>query len=159
MEKEIPFGRHFFCDAAIMAHLGGTWAIETSDGSMREWMDEWGRDNYFYGIVEEIEGGKAVGIAGISEDTNPEEPGLELSWFILPAFQGRGYATEITRGLKTFVFEDLKKDRLFAETGPDNASSNRVLEKAGFTDRGMAKRSYDYLPGMNSQRVWEIKKE
>jgi RimJ/RimL family protein N-acetyltransferase len=97
-----------------------------------------------------------VGVAGISEDTNQSEPGIEFAWFVLPECQGKGYATEITRGLLGYVFEVLKKDRFIAETHPDNPGANRVLEKVGFKMVGEKHNSYDYLPDFDRQVVWEF---
>jgi len=103
--------------------------------------------------------GDVVGIAGISEDTNPEEPGIEFSWFVLPEHQKQGYASEITLTMLEHVFVILKKERLFAETHPENIASNRVLEKLGFTNAGERHHQYESLPGFQKQVVWEFTRE
>ncbi len=145
-----------FCDEDMMRFLGGTWAVDLTEETLKEWREEWGKQNYYYGVIQLIGEGTAVGIAGFTEDTNPDEPGLEFSWFVLPEHQQRGYASEITGGMMTYVFEVLKKERLFAETHPDNNASNRVLEKLGFKNAGERQHQYDSLPGFERQVLWEI---
>lgn len=146
---------HLFCDADMMSYLGGTWTVELTEETLQEWCQAWGKQNYYYGVIQVKGEGVSVGIAGFTEDTNPDEPGLEFSWFVLPEHQRRGYASEITRGMMKYVFEVLKKDRLFAETHPDNGASNRVLEKLGFTNSGERTHHYDSLPGFERQVLWE----
>ena len=125
-----------FCDVEMMRYLGGIWTVKDTEETLHEWRDEWGKNNYYYGVISLKNSGEAVGIAGFTEDTNPEEPGLEFSWFVLPEHQKKGFASEITESMLKYVFEDLKKDRLFAETHPENAASNHVLEKLGFQTGG-----------------------
>ncbi len=148
-----------FCDKTMMQFLGDVWTEEFTGETMLEWIKEWGVNNYYYGIIEKMDDGEKIGIAGISEDTNPNEPGIEFSWFINSAHQNNGYASEITREMLGFVFGSLEKDRLFAETGVANAASNRVLEKNGFTNIGNRNYTYDYIKGMDEQALWEYRRE
>lgn len=60
----------------------------------------------------------------------------ELGWVFDRAHWGRGYATEATRVLLRFAFDDLGLHRVAATCHPDNAASARVLEKAGLTFEG-----------------------
>lgn len=46
--------------------------------------------------------------------------------------QGRGYATEATRGLIDRAFLDPRVERVVATTLPDRVPSIRVVEKLGF---------------------------
>ena len=145
-----------FCDSSMMKYLGDVWTEETALDTLKEWQSEWGINNYYYGVVVRKSDGMPIGVAGITEDTNPEEKGIEFAWFVLPEYQGMGYATEITRAIMKFVFEDLQRERLFGETHPENAASNRVLEKLGFTLKGEYQRKIDYLPEFDRQVIWEF---
>ena len=145
-----------FCDPGMMRHLGAPWTHALAEETLREWMDAWGGDSsYSYGVLVTRRGGVTVGIAGISEDTDPEETGVELSWFILPEHQGRGYATEIGEGLMEFVFRRLGRSRMVAETHPDNVAAAAVLRKMGWRPVKERRRTIDYLPHMDRQVVWE----
>lgn len=158
-EGDLALFERVFCDAAMMRHLGSPWMPAFAAATLREWRDEWGRDAYYYGVVVERRGGAAVGIAGISADTDPEEPGVELSWFILPEHQGRGYATEIGAAFEELVFGRLGRERMFAETHPDNAAAAAVLRKMGWRPVGERRRSIDCLPEMDRQALWECRRE
>ncbi len=148
-----------FCDPGMMRHLGSPWTRELAAETLREWRDEWGRHGYFYGVLLTRREDAAVGIAGISEDTDPGEPGVELSWFILPEHQGQGYATEIGEALTDFVFRRPRPPRMFAETHPDNVAAAGVLRKMGWRRVEERRRTIDYLPGMDRQVLWECRGE
>lgn len=148
-----------FCDAGMMRHLGSPWSRRLALETLREWRHEWGRDAYYYGVLVTAGDGAAVGIAGISEDTVPGEPGVELCWFVLPEHQGQGYATEAGEALTAFVFGRLGGERMLAETHPDNAAAAAVLRKMGWRRAGERRRHIDYLPDMDRQVLWERRRE
>lgn len=147
-----------FCDPEMMQYLGGIWTKELVTELVKEWYDEWGKNNYWYGVIVVKASSEAIGIAGFTENTHPQELGLEFSWFIVPEHQKKGYATEITKEILLFVFEYLKKDRLFAETHPDNVAANKVLEKLCFKRLDERNYKYDYLPGFDRQVIWEYRR-
>lgn len=147
-----------FCDAEMMRYLGEPWTEDETASTLNEWHDEWGKNNYYYGMIVRKDTSEGIGIAGFTEDTHPEEKGLEFSWFILPEHQKNGFASEITRGILRYAFEVLKKDRLFGETHPDNPASNRVLEKLNFKNIGIRHQSYDFLPCFDRQVIWEYRR-
>jgi RimJ/RimL family protein N-acetyltransferase/trans-aconitate methyltransferase len=148
-----------FCDTVMMRHLGTPWTREFTEETLDEWRREWGRDAYYYGVLETVEEDVPVGIAGISVDTVPGEPGVELAWFVVPEHQGRGYATETGEALMGLVFGRLGRERMLAETHPDNAAAAAVLRKMGWRCVGEKRRHIDYLPGMDRQAVWECRRE
>lgn len=154
-QDDLSLFRQLFCDAAMMRYLGGVWSSKQATDALAEWRSEWGHNNYFYGVLVQKETGQPVGIAGFTENTNPHEPGYELTWFIHPEQQGKGYATEISLGLLEYIFTHLHGTRVFAETHPENTASNRILQKLGFAYLGRRQRQYDDLPGFNQQVVWE----
>jgi RimJ/RimL family protein N-acetyltransferase len=60
----------------------------------------------------------------------------ELGWVFDAGQWGRGYATEATRLLLRFGFDDQGLHRIAATCHPDNTASVRVLQKAGMTYEG-----------------------
>lgn len=54
-----------------------------------------------------------------------------IGYLIDPAHAGRGYATEIARGLLELAFDGLGVHRVTAGCFADNTGSRRVLEKVG----------------------------
>lgn len=147
-----------FCDAEMMHYLGGIWSQDQVSDTLHEWHDEWGIENYWYGVLVRKDTSEAIGIAGFTENTNPNEPGLEFSWFIVPEQQKKGYATEITQEILELAFEQLDIDRVFAETHPENVASNKVLEKLGFVNAGERHHKYNGLPDFKKQVVWEYRR-
>lgn len=80
--------------------------------------------------VLERGGGALVGDVGISPADG--EPGvLKLGYTIVPAVQGRGYATEAIAALVDYAFETLGADLVRAYASADNLPSIRVAEKVG----------------------------
>ncbi len=87
----------------------------------------------FYYLV--LRGGEdglptAVGIGGFKGP--PEAGEVELGYSVLPAYRGRGLATEAVGGLVARAFSDERVQRVVAETYPELTGSIRVLERSGF---------------------------
>lgn len=90
--------------------------------------------------IREREGCRIVGWGGLYRDIFDPGWGVEVVYFFSPTVWGRGYATELTAESLAFGRER-GLDAVIAFAHPDNAGSNRVLEKSGFRfDR--------YLPDM-----------
>jgi [ribosomal protein S5]-alanine N-acetyltransferase len=155
-EGDIRSFERVFCDPAMMRYLGGTWNLDKVAEALQEWRKNWGVDNRWYGTLLRKDTLEPIGTAGLTENTIPGELGLELSWFVLPEHQMQGFATEITNELLRFAFDSLKVERVIAETHPENPASNRVLEKLCFKCLGERHHSYDYLPGFETQVLWEL---
>ncbi len=92
----------------------------------REWYAMW--------MIEERDGTHLGDLCfkGLEAGRNPE-----IGYGILEAFQGRGYATEAVRLALQWAFRQPGVEAVEAETDPDNAGSQRVLEKCGFRPTGI----------------------
>jgi ribosomal-protein-alanine N-acetyltransferase len=55
----------------------------------------------------------------------------EVAYYIAPKYRGRGLAAEALGALIQFGFADIGLARIQARCGPDNTSSERVMQKAG----------------------------
>lgn len=58
---------------------------------------------------------------------------LELGYRIHEKHWGKGYATEIADGICQWGFTNINTNRILAMTEPSNISSQKVLEKIGFS--------------------------
>lgn len=67
---------------------------------------------------------------------------VEVGYRLLHEAWGQGFATEGATELVRYGFDDLELDRIIGVTHPGNRASQRVLMKAGLTDRGWG-RYYD----------------
>jgi [ribosomal protein S5]-alanine N-acetyltransferase len=73
-----------------------------------------------------------VAIGGVGFHGGPDEAGMvEIGYNIIPEYQGRGYATEMTRSFIDWAFHTQGIQLITAECLDDNIGSIRVLEKVG----------------------------
>ena len=77
---------------------------------------------------------------------SPEHRDASIGYSLARPFWGRGYATELARGLLQFGFETLGLHRIWAIVEPENAASARVLEKVGMQREGRL-RDHRYAKG------------
>lgn len=61
-----------------------------------------------------------------------EDATVEIGYGTYPAFQGRGYMTEMVGGLLQWAAQQPHIEHVAADTEPGNLASQRVLEKNGF---------------------------
>jgi RimJ/RimL family protein N-acetyltransferase len=72
-------------------------------------------------------------IVGTCAFRSPPRSGeVEIAYFTLPKFEGRGFATEMARHLIQIVKDMQPGTRVFAFTLPEKNASNRILQKLGF---------------------------
>jgi RimJ/RimL family protein N-acetyltransferase len=95
----------------------------------------------------EATSGEVVG-AGVLHHLDTERKIVELGYFVLPAARRRGFATTIARALAHHAFS-LGVERVAAYVNVDNAASERVLERAGFTHEGVVRS----MPKPDGRRV------
>lgn len=83
------------------------------------------------------ETGEAVGIGSV--EWVEGQPGTaELGWILLPAYRGKGFATEAARELIRTAFEILGADTVIAHCDSRNLPSRKVMERLGMTLQGIA---------------------
>ena len=69
-------------------------------------------------------------------DQDKEAGCAEIGYWVAENYKGQGIATEMTKGIVHFAFNDLGFRELFATTAHGNAASENVLIKAGFVESG-----------------------
>ncbi|HWI71678.1 MAG TPA: GNAT family N-acetyltransferase [Baekduia sp.] len=133
-------------DPVQMEHVGGA---ETA-AKIAERQERYARDPHQLVIVA---GGESAGWVGFWEREWRDEQGAdelvyEIGWSVLPAFQGRGLATRGTLLAVEVAREAGGAGAIHAFPGVDNAASNAVCRRAGFTlsEAGRAI-TFDYPPG------------
>jgi RimJ/RimL family protein N-acetyltransferase len=83
-------------------------------------------------VVDDLTGGP-VGSVGYWEKQWRDGTVFETGWFVLPAFQGRGIATAATSLAIDQVRSERRHRFLHAFPSVENAASNAVCRKLGFT--------------------------
>lgn len=92
-------------------------------------------ENEWEGLIVHQEDQMIMGDMGFRRSMdNPEE--LELGYSIVPAYQGRGYATEMAQAIISWGLAQADIKKIIASCDNDNQASIRVLEKAGLKRLG-----------------------
>ena len=93
------------------------------------------KDDYYRWAVIEKETGECIGqIAYFTMDTGNRHG--EIEYVIGPAFQGKGYATEMTKAVIAFGCEKISRHRIEIDCRTENEASRKVIEKCGLTYEG-----------------------
>ncbi|MCB0703852.1 MAG: GNAT family N-acetyltransferase [Saprospiraceae bacterium] len=74
---------------------------------------------------------KLIGFAGLKY--LPELDETDIGYRFLPNFWGKGIATETSREIIKYGFEQLNLDRIIGIAMPENIASWKVMEKIGFS--------------------------
>ena len=140
--EDVAFVRELQNDALIMRYhfKGARYDDETIiEEKLPVWMRIFDERGYgFYLIFEkgkpENEGfvGKSAlwKVDELSNDQDGDQ--LDVAWLLLERHRGKGYATEVGRGLVRYAFNGLGKKSLVALIEPDNEASKHVADRLGF---------------------------
>ncbi len=100
--------------------------FKTSVENARE-TDPW---RFGFGVIHKVDN-VLIGLCGFPGP--PDLDGVaEIAYGIAPAYQGKGYATEVANALIDFASQDKLVRLLRAHTLAEPNASTRVLEKCGF---------------------------
>ncbi len=127
-------------DAEVMKYLGTGKPYETieqADEFLR-WAEDYQTENGFCRwavVLKENQG--IIGSCGFARPHGMEE--IELGYLLAKKSWGKGFATEATKACLQYGFERLKFNETIAITDLENVASQKVLEKIGFTKRGIEK--------------------
>ncbi|MFB9902625.1 GNAT family N-acetyltransferase [Allokutzneria oryzae] len=101
-------------------------------------MSEWPRNSYEKVVlaVETRAEGRLIGVA-VLRDAEPETGNAELDVYIGEKdCWGSGYATDATRTMCRFGFDQMRLHRVTLWVVADNVAARRVYEKVGFVEEG-----------------------
>src|SRR5207248_3554648 len=124
----------------MMEHLGGPMSPEqiVERQQRYERLPGTGKGRMFK--IVEAATGKSVGSVGYWERESSEGQVYETGWLVLPAFHGHGVATSATAQVIGRARAEGKHRYLYAFPSVDNAASNAICRKLGFTLLG----DYDF---------------
>jgi RimJ/RimL family protein N-acetyltransferase len=144
-EDDFPLLESLLGDPAMTEHLGGPESPEklAERQARYEKIDDSGTGRMFK-IVDE-ESGEGVGSVGYWEKSWRDGQVYETGWSVLPAFQGRGIAGEATAQVVDLARAERKHRYLHAFPSVDNAPSNAICRKLGFTL--LEALDFEYPPG------------
>lgn len=131
--------------------------------SVRELFDSkyivsYDRDDYYRWAVIEKASGECIGqIAFFTVDTKNLHG--EIEYVIGPSFQGKGYATEMTKAVIRFGFEKVNFHRIEIDCRTENEASRKVIEKCGLTYEGTFRDFFWKNDHYEGRRVFSILKD
>jgi len=143
-DADMPLLERLLGDPAATEFIGGP----ESPKKLRERhqrylaLDDSSADSVF-AVVEGT--GESAGWVGYWESEWQGERVWEIGWHVLPEFQGRGVATAAARLAVERARESGAHRCMHAFPATDNAASNAVCRKLGFSFRGEV--DVDYPPG------------
>ncbi len=85
--------------------------------------------------------GEAVGGIGLELGSDIERRSAEIGYWLGETFWGKGIATDAVRAMTGYGFETLDLTRVFAVPFANSSASKRVLEKCGYVQEGIMRRS------------------
>lgn len=124
---------------------------------IKAWFDrqnaEWEAQNLFiFGAWE-----RAAGIyVGESYLANPDwdVPRIEVGYFLVQEFTGKGYATEAANAVIRYAFEQLGVLRVDLQCSADNTASIQVANRCGFTQEGRFRQHHRKKDGTLVDTLW-----
>lgn len=144
-DEDLPLLQKLLGDPAMMGHLGGP---ESEEQILRRHqrythLPDDGTDHMFKVIWAPT--GEGVGNVGYWRKTWREQSVYEMGWLVLPGFQGKGIATRAAAAVIEHVRREPKYRFMHAFPSVDNAASNAICRKLGFTL--LEERQVEYPPG------------
>lgn len=96
---------------------------------------------------------RAIGTVWAGE----RRPGVsEIGYMLVPGAARQGYAREGVSRLLDLLFSEEGHRRVFADTDPDNASSNALLTRLGFTLEGRLRAEWETHIGVRDTLLWGL---
>jgi RimJ/RimL family protein N-acetyltransferase len=153
-DGDLAIAARFLADPHMMVHLGG---VQNAD-KIAQANDRWTRVarsgvGEMFKIVAE---GKVVGTIGYWEKDWREQPIYETGWSVFPEHQGSGFAVQATLAIVERTRATRGRRWLHAFPHVENAASNAICSKAGFTLLGPVE--FEYPPGnIEQSNDWQLK--
>lgn len=140
-------------DADVMFRIGDGKPYESIKQAEKflNWAKNYQKENGFcrWAVIEKASG-KTIGSCGFVKLYGDD---IDLGYLFAKDYWGKGFATEAVKGSVKYGFEKLGFSKIVALTDIDHIETHRVLEKSGFTKRGVEKIYID------EDLVFEIKNQ
>lgn len=118
-------------DSAVMATLNGIRSDEQTQQYLYKNLEHWQRYGYGLWIFRDTDS-NFVGRGGLRKIYIDDNEEIELAYALMPAYWGKGLATEMAKAILTVGFEYLDIPKVVCFTLTTNQASQRVMQKVGF---------------------------
>lgn len=126
---------------ALDAQVPEDWPLEDIEDALTMFAAKLRKDpglagwmSWYWIKAEHADSRTLIGCGGFT--ARPVDGVVAIGYSLLPAYRGKGYATEAVRGLVAWAFTHPEVREVIAETLPENAASVNVLVRAGFHRAG-----------------------
>lgn len=124
----------FMADAADSRFVGGPLSREDTWRRIAMLLGHWTLRGFGNWAIEEKASGAFAGYGGLWQPAG--WPEAELMWGLLPAFRGRGYATEAAARARVHAYGELGWPTIVSYIAAANAPSRKVAERLGAKPSG-----------------------
>lgn len=119
---------------------------------LRAWKTAWREDRAYVFLVFDNASDALLGGASITNVRRGPAQAASLGYWLLQPATGQGFMREAVDALCRWCFDTLMLERIEAGTLPENLRSQRVLERCGFAEEGLA-RGYLEINGRRRDHV------
>lgn len=99
------------------------------------WIQEYNDEKTMRWIIEVKEINQPIGMIDIN-NTWSKFSSVESGYVIAKKYWGKGYATEATKRVMKYLFDECELQTFYSEFMEDNIGSGRVMQKCGMTQDG-----------------------
>lgn len=99
-------------------------------------INRWKNDGTGFCVLQEINSGALVGLAGLLVQPVENFFVLEVAYHLLPEHRGKGYAIEAASALRDFAFRNTGEQRIYSIIHVNNVPSQKVAYKNGMISTG-----------------------
>ena len=128
-EKDIEPFAEYFSDETNAKYVGGQKDFNEAWRYLALLIGHWQLNGFGYWAVDELSTGKFVGCVGLWRPAG--WPEIELGYWLLNEYQGKGYAREAALKSKEYARDVLNTGSLVSYINPNNAPSIKVVETMG----------------------------
>ena len=126
--------------------------VEDVQGHLEKYITAYKSDYYYRWAVVEKQSGECIGQIAYFLVDKLNSWG-EIEYCIGSAYQGKGYATEATKAIIRYGFDEIGFNKVQICVRPSNIKSKRVIEKCGFEYEGTL-RDYFFIDGEYEGRMY-----
>ena len=132
-EGDLPLLEKLLGDPDMMTHLGGPESPEQIRRRHQRYLRLSESDtDHMFKIVWGVNAEDA-GSVGYWRKTWRDQAVYEMGWLVLPAYQGKGIATKAAAAVIEYARQEPRYRFMHAFPSVENAASNAICRKLGFT--------------------------
>jgi RimJ/RimL family protein N-acetyltransferase len=122
-------------DPEIMRYIsnGVVKTPEETLTSIERVQSRWQQYGFSWWAMREKESGEIVGACCLQHLDNQDGAPLEIGWRLNAYYHGKGFATEAAQAIVKFAVEQVGVKYLVAVADPENAASQKVMQRLGMT--------------------------